>query len=133
MSNVQFITYKVSSVDFVNDMENGSKIEFEHKQSYSVRYSAGLKCVGEISVEANSKTEPDKFHIRVKLMGIFSFREGVKKEVIHRETYKELFPYVRMVVQSLSVNAGIPAIIIPSVNIDEQNIYRFEKNGITEE
>ena len=52
----------------------------------------------------------------------------VKKELIHVETYKELFPYARAMISSLTVNAGIPPVIIPNFDIESQCIYKFGKN-----
>lgn len=128
MSNVTFRAYKASEIEFVNKHENGAKIEFENKYSYNVKYSPNNTCIGEFTVEVNDKANKDKFHIKAVVLGIFTYKPDVKKEIIHVETYKELFPYVRTMISSLTVNAGIPPVILPNFNIENQSIYKFGKN-----
>ncbi len=128
MKNITFKMFKASEIDFVNKHENGTRIEFENKYSYNVKYSTNNTCIGEFTVEVNDKADKDKFHIKAVVLGIFTYNPEAKKEIIHVETYKELFPYVRTMISSLTVNAGIPPVIIPNFDIESQNIYRFEKN-----
>lgn len=129
MNKVTFKTYKVGKIDFVNALENGTRVEFENKYSYNVRFAQNSTCVGEFNVDIADKTVPDKFHIKASVLGIFTYKEGLKKEVVHVETYKELFPYVRAMVQNLTVNAGIPPIVLPAIDIEQQSIYKYEKNS----
>lgn len=128
MRNITFKAFKASEIDFVNKHENGTRIEFENKYSYNVKYSTNNTCIGEFTVEVNDKADKDKFHIKAVVLGIFTYNPEAKKEIIHVETYKELFPYVRTMISSLTVNAGIPPVIIPNFDIESQSIYRFEKN-----
>lgn len=128
MRNITFKAFKASEIDFVNKHENGTRIEFENKYSYNVKYSTNNTCIGEFTVEVNDKADKDKFHIKAVVLGIFTYNPECKKEIIHVETYKELFPYVRTMISSLTVNAGIPPVIIPNFDIESQSIYRFEKN-----
>lgn len=128
MRNITFKAFKASEIDFVNKHENGTRIEFENKYSYNVKYSSNNTCVGEFTVEVNDKANKDKFHIKAVVLGVFTYNPETKKEVIHVETYKELFPYVRTMISSLTVNAGIPPVILPSLDIESQSIYKFGKN-----
>lgn len=128
MKSVTFKGYKVSELNFINKMENGSKIEFENKFSYNVKYSQNNTCVGEMTVEISSKEFKDKFAVKLVLMGIFTYNPETKKEVLHVETFKELFPYARNVISTTSVNAGIPPIYIPYFDIESQSIYKFGRN-----
>lgn len=128
MKNITFKTFKASEIEFVNKHENGTRIEFENKYSYNVKYSSNNTCIGEFTVEINDKANKDKFHIKAVVLGIFTYNPESQKEIIHVETYKELFPYVRTMISFLTVNAGIPPVIIPNFDIESQNIYRFEKN-----
>ena len=128
MKNITFKTFKASEIEFVNKHENGTRIEFENKYSYNVKYSSNNTCIGEFTVEINDKANKDKFHIKAVVLGIFTYNPESQKEIIHVETYKELFPYVRTMISFLTVNAGIPPVFIPNFDIESQNIYRFEKN-----
>ncbi len=128
MRNITFKAFKASEIEFVNKHENGTRIEFENKYSYNVKYSPNNTCVGEFTVEVNDKANKDKFHIKAVVLGIFTYNPEAKKEVIHVESYKELFPYVRSMISSLTVNAGIPPVILPNFDIESQSIYKFGKN-----
>ncbi len=128
MRNITFKAFKASEIEFVNKHENGTRIEFENKYSYNVKYSANNTCVGEFTVEVNDKANKEKFHIKAVVLGVFTYNPEAKKEVIHVESYKELFPYVRTMISSLTVNAGIPPVILPNFDIESQSIYKFGKN-----
>ncbi len=128
MRNVTFKAFKASNIDFVNKHDNGTRIEFENKYSYNVKYATNNTCVGEFTVEVNDKENKDKFHIKAVVLGVFTYNPEAKKEIIHIESFKELFPFVRSMISSLTVNAGIPPVIIPNFDIESQSIYKFGKN-----
>lgn len=129
MSNkVTFRAYRATEIEFVNKHENGARIEFENKYSYNVKYSKNNNCIGEFTVEVNDKANKEKFHIKAVIQGIFTYDPGVEKEIIHVQTFKELFPYARTMISSLTVNAGLPPVILPTFDIESQNIYRFGNN-----
>lgn len=126
MKNLTLKAYRAKEISFANKVENGTKIEFENKYSYNVNYARNNTCKGEINISAAAKDFPDKFFIKVVVEGIFTFEEGMKKEVIHVETFKELFPYARALVTTVSANAGIAPIVLPNINIEDQSIYRYD-------
>ena len=128
-NKVTFRAYRATEIEFVNKHENGARIEFENKYSYNVKYSKNNNCIGEFTVEVNDKANRDKFHIKAVIQGILTYDSGVEKEIIHVQTFKELFPYARTMISSLTVNAGLPPVILPTFDIESQNIYRFGNNG----
>ena len=127
-NNIVFKGFRASEIEFTNKCENGTKLDFENKYSYNVKYSNNNTCIGEFTVDISDKTNKDKFHIKAVIQGIFTFNPEVKKEILHVQTFKELFPYARTMISSLTVNAGIPPVIIPSFDIESQSIYKFGKN-----
>ena len=42
------------------------------------------------------------------------------------QTYKELFPYARAIVTTITANAGVQPIMLPEMNIENKEIYRIE-------
>ena len=112
-------------ISFVNHLPSGTKIQLETKYSYNVKYSADNTCRGELSAKVIDKENPEKFSVSVKMIGVFSFEEGADKDLLHIETFRQLFPYARALVSTITVNAGIPPITLPNVDIEGQNIYRF--------
>ena len=114
---------------FVNRLPSGSRIKLETKYSYSVKYSKELTCRGELVADVTDKDAPENFHIKIVTVGIFAFQEGADKDILHIDTYKALFPYVRAMVSTVTANAGIPAIILPEIDLEGQNIYRIGHIG----
>lgn len=128
MADVNLKLYKASQINFVNNLENGTKIELGNKYSYNVSYAPNKTCKGEFTLEVFDKKDPEKFGIKIVIVGIFEFKDGLEKEKVHVLTFKELFPYARALVTTVTSNAGIPPIIVPGIDIESQSIYRFEKN-----
>ena len=65
----------------------------------------------------------------MSILGNFSVTDtDVAKEKLHVEAYRSLFPFARSIVSSISVNAGIPPIIIAEMDIEKQSIYRIDTN-----
>ena len=114
-------------ITFLNHLPSGMQLKLDTKFSYNVKYSKDLNCQGELCVEVVAKDQTDKFHIKTKTVGMFSYKEGADKDLLHVETFKALFPYARALISTITANAGIPPIILPEINIEGQNIYRIEK------
>lgn len=128
MIKIKMQGYRVSELNFVNKLDSGAKVQFGNKFSYNVKYSSNNNCMGELSVEMFDKDRPEQFGVKIVINGFFEYDKNEKKESIHVLTFKELFPFARSIVSSVSVNAGIPPIILPTFDIEYQSIYKFEKN-----
>lgn len=129
MSAVELKAYKVDKIDFVNSLENGSKIALGNKYSYQVQYANGNNAAkGTFDIEVHDKENPEKFKIHVIVVGLFAYDPNEKKELIHTETFKALFPYAKALVTTVTANCGIQPVIIPNINIDDQQIYRIDNN-----
>ena len=128
MAVVNLQAYKVDKIDFANAMENGTKIALGNKYSYQVQYAVGKSVAkGTFDIEVHDKENPDKFKIHVIVVGIFAYNPDEKKELIHTETFKALFPYAKALITTVTANCGIQPVIIPNIDIDNQEIYRIDK------
>lgn len=78
------------------------------------------------------KEHPDVLSITVEVKGLFDIRRGVEKEFVHVDTFKELFPLAKALVTTITANAGIKPIIVQNIDIEEQEIYRFDMKGAEE-
>ena len=130
MPNVNLQGYKVDKIEFVNTLENGSKIALGNKFSYNVQYAKDRNiCKGEFDLDVHDKENPKKFAIHIVLVGIFAFNTEVKKEQIHTESFKALFPYAKALITTITANCGIQPVIIPAIDIDNQQIYRIDNTN----
>ena len=130
MSEVNLQGYKVDEINFVNKMENGAKIALGNKYSYHVQYAVGKDIAkATFDIEVHDKEDPDRFKIHVVFVGIFAYQHDTKKEVVHTETFKALFPFVKALITTVTANCGIQPVIIPNIDIDNQEIYRIDGKG----
>ena len=127
MSVVNLQGFKVDKIDFVNSLDNGTKIALGNKYSYQVQYAVGKNMArGTFDIEVHDKENPDRFKIHVIIVGIFAYDPSEKKELIHTETFKAIFPYAKALVTTVTANCGIQPVIIPNIDIDNQEIYRID-------
>ncbi len=126
MTNATLLAFKTSKVDFQNNIKENKKIELGFSYSYNVKYSNKNTCIGELTAKVTDKSAPDEFNITVSATGIFRFKDNTTKEVLHVETYNDLFPHMRAFISTLTATAGIPPVMIPFIDISNKEIYRFE-------
>lgn len=133
MTNVQLKAYKVSRINFNNAVQSTVHLNLNNKVSHNVKYTDGTVCEATLCIEVLDKNHPDVLSITVEVKGIFDIRRGVEKEFVHVDTFKELFPLAKALVTTVTANAGIKPIIVQNIDIEEQEIYRFDMKGAEEE
>jgi len=126
VKDISLKAYKIEEVNFINKVKANTKIELKNSYAYNVRYTNNDMCEGKFTVTVIDKESPETFSIKLVLAGIFSFVNGMEREKIHVQTYKELFPYARAFVTNITANAGIQPIMIPDMDIENREIYRFD-------
>ncbi len=127
MLNAKLKGYRADEITFVNKRTSTKPMEIQTKYSYNVKYTNTGTCRGELTVEIQEKNEPENFKLKVVLSGLFEFKEA-PREVLHKETFNTLFPYIRSLITTVTANAGIMPIIVPFMDIESQSIYKIEKN-----
>lgn len=132
MTNVQLKAYKVSRINFNNAVQSTVHLNLNNKVSHNVKYTDGAVCEATLCIEVLDKNHPDVLNITVEVKGIFDIRRGVEKEFVHVDTFKELFPLAKALVTTVTANAGIKPIIVQNIDIEEQEIYRFDMKGAEE-
>ena len=128
MANVQLKAYKVKEIVFHNNVQTKVQLKLSNKVSHNVKYTKNGFCEAVLGVDVFDKENPDVLNVKVSVSGIFEIRKAVEKEFLHVETFKELFPFAKALITTVSANAGIQPIIVQNVDIENQEIYRFEMN-----
>ncbi len=128
MSKVQMIGYKVSDLSIVNHYENTQRIQTKSSCSYSVTFTKNGICIGTFKVDMEDSEKSGKFAVHAVVSGFFRYPDDEKQETVHVLTHQALFPYVRALITTVTVNAGMAPIILPEVDPMEQGIYRINKN-----
>ena len=126
MANVQMKAYKVRELVFQNKIQGKVQLKLSNKVSHNVRYMQPDLCEGTMTVEVFDKEQPDVLNAKVVVTGLFQIKKQVEKEFIHVETFRELFPFAKTMITTVSANAGIQPIMVQDVDIESQEIYRFD-------
>lgn len=129
MANVNMQAYKVSEIVFNNKVNGKVQLKLSNKISHNVKYSSSGTCEAVMTVEAFDKEHRDVLNVKVTVNGVFTTDKQVEKEFLHVETFKELFPFAKALITTISANAGVPPIYIKNIDIEKQEIYRFEMNN----
>lgn len=120
---VTFLKYKVLELFLENQAEPNKKIEIKHSFTYNVSYKADdSKCLGLLNFKITDKNDEKAFMIKVSMVSEFSYSPELDKKEIHKETFRQLFPYLRMTITNLTTLAGLPALVIPNIIIKDDDI-----------
>ena len=130
-SVLQFVHYSVEEIKFkhlaTKKGENKFQIypQFERKliDKGNNRYDYIVSV--DISSEENN---PAPFELFVSIIGRFILKEDeknpldpvMKKNLLQKNTAAIMFPFLRSIVASITVNANIPSLILPVVNFSEE-------------
>lgn len=126
MAKLALKAYKISHIQFKNTLLNGTKLELNNKYSYNVKYGQNNVCEGFLKVEIKDKNGNENFLIDLTVQGIFQSDGSMSREELHVATFRELFPYARIIISNLTVTAGMPPINIPPIDMESQEIYRID-------
>ena len=129
MANVSLNAYKVSELTFNNKVNGKVQLKLTNKVSHNVRYKSGGMCEATLSVEAFDKEHKDVLNFKITLVGAFRITSQVEKEFIHVETFRELYSFAKALTATVTGACGVPPIMLQEIDIEKQEIYRFEMNG----
>ena len=125
-SKIQLKATRADSISFANNMQGSGALKLGFKYSYNLRHAAPGMAKGEISITAEDKEAPDKLSVTVKQSGIFALPPEMPRDEAHLETFRILFPYASATLTATTSIAGVQGIIVPRIDISEENIYRVE-------
>ncbi len=127
-SNTCSLTFKKYFVDYVefkrneNYISNG-KVEIELGMAHNIEMfdetTAKVMLAVNIFNESEKKNKP--FEMKLAISGIFQISEAneINKKIIEQNTLSILFPYARAIVSTYTANSGVPALVLPPINILE--------------
>ena len=123
MGDVIFKGLKVEEIDLTNKLQGQKKLGIEQRANFNVKYTNDNKhCAATLIIDMMEKEAPMDFNFKIAVVGFMDIQDTVDKKEIHKLAYHELFPHVRALVMTILVNAGLPPITIPKVQMDDDNI-----------
>ena len=108
-------------------MQKSESFSVNSRCSYNLGFTEdGRVCRGQMTLEVTNREQPEKFSVKVVLVGNFLNEDDSPRDDVHRASYKMLFPHAKAMITALSVTANIPPIFFPDIDIDSQSIYMVE-------
>ena len=126
MGKIMLLAQGASEIQFENKHPHGTKMQLSNRFSHNVGYGKDNTCRASLEVTVSDKEKPELFSIKAVVFGIFRYDADLSREEVHKESFRELLPYARALVTTLTANAGLPPIYLPPVNLDGQSVYRVE-------
>lgn len=123
MGEIKLNGYVVNELDLTNELKQPGKLNISTRASYSVQYAKGdNKCIGTCVVDMMEESAPNDFNFKISVRGMFEYEEGMDRKEIHKMTYDELFPFVRVIVANTFTNAGLPPMMVQKIKMQDENI-----------
>ena len=123
---IEIKAVKADEVSFVNRLEPGETIQLGFRYTYNIIYSGGTGGRAEMTLIAESKAAPEKFTLKVVESGFFTCPAGLPREEVHIATFRALFPYAKALAAMVSSASGVPAVMIPEIELDAEDVMRID-------
>ena len=119
---VELKFYKVSGLQFVNNVQNGTQLKLKNQVKYNVNYFGEEKrCVGKLDFRVNDE-DMNPFEIRVEMEAVFTYDDGDQQPDIHTESFDQLFPFLRQIIHETTAMSGMPGLMIPIMKLDRGSV-----------
>ena len=119
---VELQGYKVNSISFENNVEDGAELELQNKFQYNVNYAdEENRCIGMLNFRVID-SELQGFEIKVDMVAEFSYDDDDKKADIHTESFAQIFPFLRQIICNITVSGGMPPLMIPFIRLDRDAV-----------
>ncbi len=129
-SVLQFGYYSVNEIRFKDVQIEGDEQKFklhpEYQRELIELEDNRYDFLFSVSIMPTEE-DPAPFELYVSITGHFAIREseddpidaGLKDNILTKNTAAILFPFLRAIVSAVTVNANIPALILPVLNFSE--------------
>lgn len=123
---VDLLGYRTLELSVKNQSAHKGALELKHTFSYNVSLNeAQKKGLGFVNFVMKDEKSESGISVKVSLVADFSYSTDDRK-YIHKESFRQLFPYLRMTVTNLCTCAGIGGIIIPNLKINDDQIQNIK-------
>ena len=118
-SKLIFNKYIVKNVLFeYNENFKERSVEIEFKIDKNIRYDKNKMTV-DLNVEIFEKEEKYPFYMKVSIRGFFTIENNEEEINFEPNAIAILYPYVRAIVSTYTVNANITPLMLPTINVNK--------------
>lgn len=119
---VELKFYRVTGLNFVNTVQNGTELKLRNQVKYNVNYfGEENRCVGKLDFKVEDE-QMNPFEIRIEMEAVFTYDEGDEQPDIHTESFDQLFPFLRQIINTTTSMSGMPGLLIPLMKLDRSNV-----------
>ena len=127
LSSINFCQYIVESIEFKinSDAVFGDEIDLDIKFNNNIQVdmeSNNAIITIETIVFDKYIEKAYPFYLELTVSGFFSFSDMPEvdiRDMLEVNGTAILFPYIRMIVSNITTNSGVPALILPTLNISK--------------
>lgn len=117
---------KADEISFVNRIEPGATIRLGFRYSYNIVYTGGDSGRAELTLIAENRDAPEAFSLKVTETGVFTCSPGLPRETVHIASFRALFPYAKALAAMVSSASGVPAVMIPEIELNGDDVVRID-------
>lgn len=119
---VELKGYKVASINFQNEVANGTQLKLQNQVKYNVNYiESENRCVGILDFRvADADLQP--FEIKIKMVAEFVYSQNDEKPDIHTGSFDQLFPFLRQTINTVTSMSGMPGLLIPLMKLNKSTV-----------
>jgi preprotein translocase subunit SecB len=119
---VSINAYKVNKLEIENRVAPGVQLKLQNQVKYNVNYMDDVKkCVGILGFRITD-ANLNPFEVKIEMAAEFSFGEEDEKADIHTQSFDQLFPFLRMVINNITSLTGMPGLMIPIMRLNKDNV-----------
>jgi preprotein translocase subunit SecB len=119
---VELKGYKVNSISFENKVQNGTQLKLQNQVKYNVNYmEAENKCLGILEFRV-ADADMNPFEIKLEMVAEFAYQDGDDKADIHVNSFDQLFPFLRQVINNVTAMSGMPGLMIPIMKLNRDTV-----------
>ena len=122
--SISFLGTKVTNLSLVVNEDNEVKLEDNFKLSYLNGYSEENEKAFIVKFFVNLSSEEENFVLNLEYVGLFESEENISEKF--KESHFPLvnapaiaYPFLRSFVNTITVNANLNPVILPTINFQE--------------
>lgn len=114
--------YRINSLEFENKVENGTQLKLQNHVKYNVNYiDSENTCKGNLHFKVED-ADMQPFEINIEMEAVFTFEDSDEKPDIHVESFDQIFPFVRQIINNTTSMAGMPGLLIPMMKLNRDTV-----------